>query len=88
MHNRGLAVDVGLCDLEGRMLDMGSAFDFFGRKAHHDYMELPKDILWRRAALKKTMAEFGFNHTRTEWWHYSDKNNWHEITNFEWKCQE
>ncbi|NNE29632.1 MAG: M15 family metallopeptidase, partial [Saprospiraceae bacterium] len=70
MHNRGLAVDVGLATLEGVPLDMGTEYDFFGRPAHHDYFDLPQDVLERRTTLKETMASEGFKHIRSEWWHY------------------
>lgn len=86
MHNRGLAVDLTFTDLKGNELDMGTAYDFFGRKAYHDFTDLPEDVLKRRIFLKETMAQFGFTHTRTEWWHYSDQKNKGEISHFEWSC--
>src|SRR5690606_38618427 len=36
IHNRGGAVDITLVDLEGKELDMGTDFDFFGKRAYHD----------------------------------------------------
>jgi len=86
MHNRGHAIDVTLTDLNGKELDMGTPFDFFGKRAYHDFTDLPVDILQRRRILKETMASHGFQHIRTEWWHYSDENNWSDISSFEWAC--
>jgi len=89
MHNRGFAVDVTLIDAEGREQDMGSPFDFFGRRAHHDYFDLDPDILARRKLLKETMAKFGYKHIRTEWWHYSYQGPYKspfKIDDFQWSC--
>ena len=88
MHNRGLAVDLTLMDLDGVELDMGTAYDHFGKEAYHDYVEHDAAILNRRKVLKETMAKYGFAHTRTEWWHYSDTNHASEISSFEWPCEE
>ena len=53
MHNRGLAVDLTLVDENGKELDMGTAFDFFGEEAHHTYTKLPEEVLQNRQLLKK-----------------------------------
>ena len=86
MHNRGLAVDVGLATLEGVPLDMGTEFDFFGRPAHHDYFDLPQDVLERRNILKETMAKEGFKHIRSEWWHYSYQQISAPLSEEPWTC--
>jgi len=89
MHNRGYAVDVTLIDEQGDSLDMGSEFDFFGREAHHDYYGHDPEILARRKLLRETMAQFGFKHIRTEWWHYSYQGPYKspfEIADFQWSC--
>lgn len=71
MHNKGIAVDLTLSTLEGEELDMGTPFDFFGKEAHHTYLEHTDTIQANRDLLKNTMAKYGFKHIRTEWWHYS-----------------
>ena len=86
MHNRGRAVDFTLTDLAGNELDMGTAFDFFGKRAYHDFKDLPSDVLKRRQILISTMSQFGYKHIRTEWWHYSDTLNRGDISSFEWPC--
>ncbi|MEZ4971055.1 MAG: M15 family metallopeptidase [Flavobacteriaceae bacterium] len=87
IHNKGGAVDITLVDMNGKELDMGTDFDFFGKRAYHDNMQLPKPILDNRLLLKETMEKYGFWSIRTEWWHYNlgtasnDK-----VANFKWDC--
>ncbi|WP_291866469.1 M15 family metallopeptidase [Maribacter sp.] len=87
IHNKGGAVDITLVTLEGEELDMGTDFDFFGKKAYHDNYNLPKNILDNRKLLKETMEKYGFWSIRTEWWHYnlSSASN-DKIANFKWDC--
>jgi len=87
MHNRGSAVDLTLVDAKGKELDMGTAFDFFGKEAYHDYTGLSKEILARRTLLKDTMAKHGFRSTRTEWWHYSYAKRSYPLSSMEWPCE-
>ena len=89
IHNKGGAVDITLETLNGEELDMGTDFDFFGKKAYHDNTDLPQEILDNRKLLKETMERHGFWGIRTEWWHYNlatasnDK-----VANFKWPCDE
>ena len=69
IHNKGGAVDITLVNFDGKELDMGTDFDFFGKRAYHDNMELPQNILDNRKLLKETMEAHGFWSIRTEWWH-------------------
>lgn len=87
IHNKGGAVDITLITLEGDELDMGTDFDFFGKKAYHDNMDLPQEILHNRKVLKETMEKYGFWSVRTEWWHYnlSSASN-DRIADFKWEC--
>jgi len=70
-HNRGIAVDFTLQTLDGKMLEMGTDFDYFGEKAHHDYSNLPDSVLENRQILKQIMENAGFEALPTEWWHYT-----------------
>ncbi|WP_067032217.1 M15 family metallopeptidase [Allomuricauda sp. CP2A] len=87
IHNKGGAVDITLVDMEGNELDMGTDFDFFGKKAYHDNLDLPEEILENRKLLKETMETHGFWSIRTEWWHYnlSAASN-DRVANFKWNC--
>lgn len=70
-HNRGIAVDVTLIDLEtGKELLMPTAFDDFSEKAHHDYMNVDPEAIANRRLLKGIMEKYGFIALDTEWWHY------------------
>jgi len=90
MHNRGLAIDATLVYSSGKEVDMGTEFDFFGRRAHHDHRDLDEEILKHRKLLKESMALFGFKHIRTEWWHYSYKGPYKSpfvLADFQWPCE-
>ncbi|SFR48631.1 D-alanyl-D-alanine dipeptidase [Robiginitalea myxolifaciens] len=87
IHNRGGAVDITLETLEGKPLDMGTDFDFFGPRAHHDHMDLPAEVLENRRVLKETMEAHGFWSIRTEWWHYNlGAASRDAVANFVWPC--
>ena len=87
IHNKGGAVDITLVTLDGEELDMGTDFDFFGKRAYHDNLDLPQEILDNRKLLKETMEKHGFWSIRTEWWHYnlSSASN-DKVANFKWEC--
>ncbi|MEN9323045.1 MAG: hypothetical protein RL699_825 [Bacteroidota bacterium] len=87
LHNRGAAIDLTLVDKNGNELDFGTPFDFFGEKASHSYMELPKEVLKNRAYLKKVMTESGFTIFPSEWWHYKiEGGEEFPVANFTWPC--
>lgn len=71
-HNRGVAVDLTIVNLEtGKELKMGTDFDNFTDSAHHTFTNLPEEVLQNRILLKSTMEKYGFKALDTEWWHYS-----------------
>jgi len=71
-HNRGIAADLTIIDLKTKKeLKMPTGFDNFTDSAHHDFVNLPGDILKNRKLLKETMEKYGFLEFATEWWHYS-----------------
>jgi zinc D-Ala-D-Ala dipeptidase len=71
-HNRGIAVDLTIIDFRTKKeLVMPTGFDNFTDSAHHDFVNLPDEILKNRKLLKETMEKFGFVEFPTEWWHYS-----------------
>lgn len=86
MHNRGAAVDLTIVDEEGKQLDMGTAFDFFGKEAHHAYTNLPKEVLANRKLLLETMQAVELHPITTEWWHYSFRGENYALSDMLWKC--
>lgn len=75
IHNRGAAVDMTLETLEGCHVEMGSEYDHFGKAAHIDNYDFPKEILDNRKLFFEGMRKFGFSPIRTEWWHFSYRKN-------------
>lgn len=87
MHNRGVAIDLSLTDLNGKEIDMGTTYDFFGPEAHRDYQNLPQQILDHRRALRMAMEANGFQSIRTEWWHFSFTRGSYPLDDWQWKCK-
>ncbi len=87
MHNRGLAVDLTIVDENGKELDMGTPFDYFGKKAYQTYRNLPDTILKNRELLKNLMTKYGMESIRTEWWHYSYRKKNYPVEQWIWDCK-
>lgn len=78
LHNFGAAVDIGIVDENGYLLDMGTKFDYFGELAYPkaEVRLLKEGILTHnqilnRTILKKVMERGGFFGIATEWWHFN-----------------
>ena len=69
-HCRGSAIDMTLTDLDGNPLDMGTGFDFFGKRAWHGAKGLTAEQEENRALLRSVMEKHGFKAFEKEWWHY------------------
>ena len=88
IHNRGGAVDITLVDVDGKELDMGTSFDFFGPEAGHYFDNLPDEVKENRLLLKRIMQKSGFVSFDSEWWHYNLKNASKEkVSNTKWQCE-
>lgn len=89
IHNRGGAVDISLIDSNGKELDMGTKFDFFGKEAGHNYLNLSEQIVANRKLLKETMLQHNFKSFDSEWWHYNlNGSNKDEVSNQKWNCED
>lgn len=87
IHNRGGAVDITLVDQEGKELDMGTPFDFFGPEASHNYKNLSRKIKKNRTYLKQIMLKHHFKSFDSEWWHYNLMDSYKDkLANFKWDC--
>lgn len=76
-HNFGCAVDLTVVDENGKPLDMGTPFDFFGPLAYPRMEQemlrtgkLTKKQIANRELLRNAMKKAGFIANTTEWWHF------------------
>ena len=86
MHNRGVAVDLTIVDDKGKELNMGTGYDYFGKKAYHAYQQLPDTVRKNRLFLKNLMQKHGLQPITSEWWHYSYRKKSYPIEQWVWKC--
>lgn len=78
IHNTGCAVDLSVFDTAtNSAVDMGTPYDFFGRKAHPAKEvelwksgELTSTQLANRLALREAMLRAGWRILGHEWWHF------------------
>ena len=76
LHERGVAVDVGLADLAGHPVEMPTAFDEFGPAAAADAPLPEGSSKAHREALRAAMHAAGFRVNPKEWWHFSRLWGW------------
>lgn len=76
-HNRGMAVDVTLVDLDGNELEMPTDYDEFTPAAAIDAELESDEVLLRRRMLWTSMVREGFRPLQSEWWHY-DAPGWED----------
>jgi D-alanyl-D-alanine dipeptidase len=77
-HNYGMAVDVTIINAEGKVLPMGTPFDFFGEEANTDKEEalveagkITSAEYKNRLLLRRVMRQAGFTTVTSEWWHFN-----------------
>jgi len=75
-HSRGSTVDLTLIrEKDGRELDMGGAFDYFGALSHPGHTDrLTREQIENRMLLRHAMLRRGFHPLETEWWHFTLEN--------------
>ncbi|WP_394343294.1 M15 family metallopeptidase [Spirosoma sordidisoli] len=78
IHNYGCAVDLTVATKEGKPLDMGTKYDFFGELAYPSEEErllkagkLTKQQVENRRILRTAMRAGGFSSIEFEWWHFN-----------------
>jgi D-alanyl-D-alanine dipeptidase len=69
-HSRGAAVDLGLLDAQGALLNFGSEFDFFDDLSATDSADVSPIARANRALLCRLMEVRGFRNYALEWWHF------------------
>ncbi len=78
IHNYGAAVDLTIARPDGKPLDMGTDFDYFGVLAYpvHEQKMLAQGKLTKvqadnRQLLREVMMRAGFSPITSEWWHFN-----------------
>ena len=72
LHSKGLALDIGLADENGKKLEFVSAVDSFVPESASNYQckKYEEYKCENRELLKSIMTEAGFRGIKREWWHY------------------
>lgn len=91
-HTRGSTVDLTLFDKkEGREVDMGAPFDYFGDVSHPDvqpgqavgsHEPITEEQYKNRMILREAMMRHGFVPLDSEWWHFTLSNEPYPKTYF------
>jgi D-alanyl-D-alanine dipeptidase len=76
LHERGVAIDVGLAGRTGALVEMPTAFDAFGPEAAADAPIPDGPAKAHREALRAAMYSAGFRVNPAEWWHFSRVWGW------------
>lgn len=78
IHNYGSALDLTVADAQGKALDMGTKYDFFGEMAYPSKEKallaagkLSQTAYQNRLILREAMHSGGFMHIEFEWWHFN-----------------
>lgn len=72
-HATGGAVDLTLVDLEGKELNLGTNFDYFGPEASSTYFDensIDDIVRKNRILLREAMIAKDFIEYSEEWWHF------------------
>ena len=88
-HSRGSTVDLTLFDINtSKDVDMGGTFDYFGEVSHSNNKSITKQQQRNRRLLRDVMVKHGFRPIRTEWWHFTLKNEPYPDTYFTFPVEE
>lgn len=87
-HSRGSTIDLTLISkLNGKDLDMGGFFDYFGELSHPDYEGISPEQKANRLILREAMLNHGFAPLDSEWWHFTLINEPYPDTYFDFEIQ-
>lgn len=71
-HSRGSTLDLTIFDCnKGKILDMGSPYDFFGVESWVDFEKITDKQKANRQLLQNVMIKYGFRNYPKEWWHFT-----------------
>jgi D-alanyl-D-alanine dipeptidase len=68
-------------------LDMGTGFDCFSRRSHTAYSGIGAEQRTNRRILTSAMARQGFRNLKTEWWHFTLRNEPYPNTYFDFPVE-
>ena len=78
IHNYGCALDITIAGTDGKAIDMGTEFDYFGELAQPRCEgrllksgKLSQTQFDNRKILRSCMESAGFLTTSSEWWHFN-----------------
>ncbi|MBP6386664.1 MAG: M15 family metallopeptidase [Pseudarcicella sp.] len=78
IHNYGCAIDLTIASADGKALDMGTKYDYFGKLAYPKYEneylktgKLSSVQISNRKLLREIMKASGFMSIEYEWWHFN-----------------
>ncbi len=87
-HSRGSTIDLTIIDLKTKKeLDMGSSFDFFGKKSWVHYGNITSQQRVNRMLLNQVMIKYGFKAYSQEWWHFTLRNEPYKNRYFDFKVE-
>jgi hypothetical protein len=69
-------VDVTLVNAEGKELEMPTGFDDFTTFADRDYSDCTDTAAKNAQLLQEIMEKHGFTGLQTEWWHFTEENDY------------
>ena len=73
-HSRGSTVDLSLRFSGGRLLDMGTPWDFLDPRSHTGDRSIQDQARANRLLLLSVMNRHGFTNYPAEWWHFTLEN--------------
>lgn len=85
-HCKGSTVDLTITK-DGKELDMGGYFDYFGGSSASDYKDLSEEQLNNRKLLKDIMCKYGFGPIDSEWWHFTLRDEPYPDTYFDFDIE-
>jgi len=78
LHNYGAAIDLTICDENGKPIDMGTKFDHFGIESHitdeYGLMKsgkITEQAYNNRRMVRRVMQKAKFTPILFEWWHFN-----------------
>lgn len=82
-HTRGSTVDLSIVDLvSNQVLDMGTSFDYLDPLSHPANRDITPEQFKNRMLLRSLMLKSGFLPIKTEWWHFTLRNEPYKNTYF------